>query len=256
MSHGIFLAGTDTDVGKTRVTLALLRALQSRGIRATGMKPVATGTRPVTAAELSSFAGFCAVGDLINDDVVAIAALSPPDCDRLDVNPYCFDWGVSPHIAAARAGVRIEPERVAAASERLAARCDAVVVEGTGGWFAPIGERGTMADIAQRLALPVVLTVGLRLGCLNHALLSAQAIGVSNLQLAGWIGCVLSADMPALEENLDALDELLGVPRLALLPYSVATDGDARHVTSAVATLFDRPLAQAELASEEAPRRA
>ena len=141
------------------------------------MKPVATGTRPVTAPELPIFAGFCAVGDMINDDVVAIAALSPPDCERLDINPYCFDWGVSPHIAAARAGVRIEPERVAAAYERLAARCDAVVVEGTGGWFAPIGECGTMADIAQRLALPVVLTVGLRLGCLNHALLTAQAIG-------------------------------------------------------------------------------
>jgi dethiobiotin synthetase len=245
MSEGIFVAGTDTDVGKTRVTLALLRALQTRGVRATGMKPVATGTRPVTASELPIFAGFCAVGDLINDDVVAIAALSPPDCEHLDVNPYCFDWGVSPHIAAGRAGVRIEPERVAAAYERLAQRCDVVVVEGTGGWFAPIGECGTMADIAQRLALPVVLIVGLRLGCLNHALLSAQAIGVSNLQLAGWIGSVLAPDMPALEENLAALDALLGVPRLALLPYSVSTDDDASHMRAAVAALFDRSLAQA-----------
>jgi dethiobiotin synthetase len=249
VSHGIFIAGTDTDVGKTRVTVALLRALQSRGIRATGMKPVATGTRPVTLPELPIFAGFCAVGDLINDDVAAIAALSPQDCDRLDVNPYCFDWGVSPHIAADRARVRIEPERVAAAYERLAARCDVVVVEGTGGWFAPIGECGTMADIAQRLALPVVLTVGLRLGCLNHALLSAQAIGVSNLQLAGWIGSVLSADMPALEENLAALDALLGVPRLALLPYSVSRAGDASHVNAACAALFDGPLAQAQAAA-------
>jgi dethiobiotin synthetase len=245
MSHGIFIAGTDTDVGKTRVTLALLRALQIRGIKATGMKPVATGTRPVTASELPIFAGFCAVGDLINDDVVAIAALSPPDCERVDVNPYCFNWGVSTHIAARRAGVRIELERVAAAYERLATHCDALVVEGTGGWFAPIGECGTMADIAQRLELPVVLTVGLRLGCLNHALLSAQAIGVSNLQLAGWIGSVLAPDMPALEENLAALDALLSVPRLALLPYSVSTDGDAAHMSSAVATLFEAPLARA-----------
>lgn len=249
MSCGYFIAGTDTNVGKTRVTLALLRALQSRGIRASGMKPVATGTRPVTAPELPIFAGFCAVGDLINDDVVAIAALSPPDCERLDINPYCFDWGVSPHIASARAGVRIEPERVAAAYERLAARCDAVVVEGTGGWFAPIGECGTMADIAQRLALPVVLTVGLRLGCLNHALLTAQAIGVSNLQLAGWIGSVLSPDMPALDENVAALDALLGVPRLALLPYSVATDDDATHMGVAAAALFDRSSTRAEAAS-------
>jgi dethiobiotin synthetase len=249
MSQGIFVAGTDTEIGKTRVTLALLRALQSRGLKSSGMKPVATGTRPVTAAELPIFAGFCAVGDLINDDVVAIAALSPSDCERLDVNPYCFDWGVSPHIAAGRAGVRIEPERVAAAYERLAARCEAVVVEGTGGWFAPIGECGTMADIAQRLALPVVLVVGLRLGCLNHALLSAQAIGVSNLQLAGWIGSALAPDMPALEENLAALDALLGVPRLALLPYSKSSDGDASHMSAAVTALFDGGAAQA--ASEQ-----
>lgn len=239
MSRGVFIAGTDTDVGKTRVTLALLRALHSRGVKAAGMKPVATGTRPVTASELPIFAGFCAIGDMINDDVVAIAALSPPDCERLDVNPYCFDWGVSPHIAAERAGVRIEPERVAAAYERLAGRCEAVVVEGTGGWLAPIGELGTMADIAQRLALPVVLTVGLRLGCLNHALLSVQAIGVSNLKLAGWIGSVLAPNMPALEENLATLDTMLGVPRLALLPYSVVTDADASHLVAAAAALFD-----------------
>ena len=117
-----------------------------------------------------------------------------------------------------------------------------MVVEGTGGWLAPIGELGTMADIAQRLDLPVVLTVGLRLGCLNHALLTVQAIGVSNLKLAGWIGSVLRPDMPALEQNLATLDALLGVPRLALLPYSIAADADASHVIAAAAALFDGPL--------------
>jgi dethiobiotin synthetase len=241
MTRGVFIAGTDTDVGKTRVTLALLRALQGSGVKACGMKPVATGCRTLAASELQMFEGFYAIGDNINDDVVAISALSAPDCDGLDINPYCFAWGVSPHIAASRVGVRIEPEFVAAAYERLAARCQAVVVEGTGGWLAPIGEFGTMADIAQRLALPVVLTVGLRLGCLNHALLSVQAIGVSNLKLAGWIGSVLSPEMPALEENLAALDAMLGVPRLALLPYSLATDGDASHVVAAAAALFGGP---------------
>jgi dethiobiotin synthetase len=242
MTRGAFITGTDTDVGKTRVTLALLRALRGRGVKASGMKPVATGCRALTARELSMFAGFYTVGDMINDDVAAIAALSPPDCDRTDLNPYSFDWGVSPHIAADRAGVRIEPERIAAAYGRLAMHCDAVVVEGTGGWFAPIGELGTMADIAQRLGLPVVLTVGLRLGCLNHALLSVQAIGVSNLKLAGWIGSVLAPHMPALEENLATLDSMLGVPRLALLPYSIATDADASHVVAAAAALFDGPM--------------
>jgi dethiobiotin synthetase len=242
MSRGVFIAGTDTDVGKTRVTLALLRALAARGVRAAGMKPVASGCRPLTARELPITGGFYSVGDMINDDVASICALSPPDCDRLDINPYCFDWGVSPHIAADRTGVRIEPERVAAAYERLAAQVDAVVVEGTGGWLCPIGELGTMADIAQRLDLPVVLTVGLRLGCLNHALLSVQAIGVSNLKLAGWIGSVLRPDMPALEQNLATLDAMLGVPRLALLPYSIAAAADASHVVGAAATLFDEPL--------------
>jgi dethiobiotin synthetase len=244
MSRGVFIAGTDTDVGKTRVTVALLRALHSRGVKAAGMKAVATGCRSIGAQELAVATGFYAVGDMINDDVISIAAVSAPDCDRLDINPYCFDWGVSPHIAAHRAGVRIEPERVAAAYERLAARCDAVVVEGTGGWFAPIGECGTMADIAQRLALPVVLTVGLRLGCLNHALLSVQAIGMSNLKLAGWIGSVLAPNMPAVEENLATLDAMLGVPRLALLPYAAVTDGDASHVVAAAAALFDGPMPQ------------
>jgi dethiobiotin synthetase len=99
-----------------------------------------------------------------------------------------------------------------------------------------------MADIAQRLGLPVVLTVGLRLGCLNHALLSVQAIGVSNLKLAGWIGSVLAPHMPALQENLATLDSMLGVPRLALLPYSIATDADASHVVAAAAALFDGPM--------------
>ena len=242
MSRGVFIAGTDTDVGKTRVALALLRALAARGVRAAGMKPVATGSRPLTASELTTAGGFYSLGDMINDDVAQIYALSAPDCDRSDINPYCFEWAVSPHIAADQSGVRIEPEHVAAAYGRLAARVDAVVVEGTGGWLAPIGELGTMADIAARLNLPVVLTVGLRIGCLNHALLTVQAIGVSNLKLAGWIGSVLRPDMPALEQNLATLDALLGVPRLALLPYSITTEADASHMVAAVATLFDEQL--------------
>ena len=128
MSRGVFITGTDTEVGKTRVTLALLRALAARGVRATGMKPVATGSRPLTASELTMAGGFYSVGDQINDDVASIFALSAPDCDRNDINPYCFEWGVSPHIAADRARVRIEPEHVAAAYGRLAALVDAVVV--------------------------------------------------------------------------------------------------------------------------------
>jgi dethiobiotin synthetase len=242
MSAGVFIAGIDTEIGKTRVVVGLLRALQSRGVRAVGMKPVASGRRPVAARELSQLGGFYAEGDMINDDVLSIIACSPPDCDRADINPYAFDWGVSPHIAAQRSGVRIEPEHVAAAYERLAARCDVVVVEGTGGWFAPIGELGTMADIAQRLSLPVVLVVGLRLGCLNHSLLTVQAIGASGLKLEGWIGSVLDPNMPALDDNIATLDSLLGVPRLALLPHARITDGDASHLVAAASALFGAQL--------------
>jgi dethiobiotin synthetase len=238
MSAGVFIAGTDTEIAKTRVAVALLRALHSRGVRAVGMKPVATGRRSALAWELIGLGGFYKEGDMINDDVALIGACSPPEVDRLDINPYAFDWGVSPHIAAARVGVRIEPEVVAAAYERLATQADVVVVEGTGGWFAPIGELGTMADIAQRLRLPVVLVVGLRLGCLNHALLTVQAIGASGLTLEGWIGSVLDADMPALDDNIAALDNLLGVPRLALLPHSRIRDGDAGYLVAAASALF------------------
>ncbi|HEY3731392.1 MAG TPA: dethiobiotin synthase [Steroidobacteraceae bacterium] len=244
MSAGVFIAGTDTEIGKTRVTVALLRALQSRGVRCVGMKPVAAGRRPVATSELPRLGGFYAEGDMINDDVATIITCSPPDCDRLDINPYAFDWGVSPHIAAQRAGVRIEPEHVAAAYQRLATGCDVIVVEGTGGWFAPIGELGTMADIAQRLALPVVLVIGLRLGCLNHALLTVQAIGASGLKLQGWIGSVLNPDMPALDDNIAALDEMLGVPRLALLPHSRSTDGDASHLVAAASALFSAQMSE------------
>ena len=202
------------------------------------MKPVATGRRPLRPDEIGVFGGSCAVGDMINDDVVTIEQASWAGCGAADLNPYAFDWGVSPHIAAACAGARIDIEHIAAAFDRLAGRVDAVVVEGTGGWLAPIGDSRTMADVAQRLKLPVVLVVGLRLGCLNHALLSVQAIGASALTLAGWIGSVLSADMPALAQNIATLDAMLSVPRLALLPHARAADGDVDHVRHAADALF------------------
>jgi dethiobiotin synthetase len=225
MMPGIFIAGTDTGVGKSRVTRGLLRALQQRGVRACGMKPVATGTSRIG-------------GVIDNEDVAACVALAPADTPRQLINPYCFEPAISPHAASRRAATPIEPERVVAAYRALAARSDAVVVEGTGGWYAPIGERSTMADIATQLALPVVLTVGLRLGCLNHALLSLQAIRLSGLPLAGWIGSVLEAQMPALEDNIAFLSALPGVPRLALLPFSTAEDADAEYLGAAASALF------------------
>ena len=212
---GFFIAGTDTGSGKTRVTVGLLRAMRAAGIVASGMKPVASGT-------------IATLDGKINEDVAAIAVesrsrsnLEPNVCPNIaDINPYCFDPPISPHIAAQRAGIDIEPQRIAEAYARLAADCELVIVEGTGGWLAPIGPQDTMADVARALGLPVVLVVGLRLGCLNHALLSAQAIERSGLPLAGWIGNAIDPSMQALPENLQTLQQRLGAPALALLPHA------------------------------------
>ncbi len=214
MASGAFIAGTDTGVGKTRVTVALLQALGAAGIRAAGMKPVAAGVVPTS-------------GGCENPDVMALRAASCTLATPADQNPYGFDWPLSPHIGAERLGVVIDPGRVLAAHARLAAQCEVILVEGAGGWLAPIGPAATMADIAQALGLPVVLVVGLRLGCLNHALLSARAIQADGLRLAGWIGSVIDPAMEALPENLAALRTRLSAPELGHLPFAPDTGGDA-----------------------------
>jgi dethiobiotin synthetase len=225
VTRGIFIAGTDTGVGKTRITAALLRALREQGVQATGMKPVASGTE--------------IIGDrIINEDVAMIAAESALDIDVRDINPYCFDLPASPHISAAKEGICIEIAPIVASFNRLTRGGRAVLVEGTGGWLAPISETDTMADIARALKLPVVLVVGLRLGCLNHALLTQQAIAAAGLALAGWIGSVLEPQMLALEQNIQTLDARLRAPRLALLPHAHARTEDHRHLAAAASALF------------------
>lgn len=230
--RGVFVAGTDTGVGKTRVTCALLAALRRRGIRAAGMKPVATG---VSGEILPSQAG---EGAAIDDDGAMIASVSTPTCAPPDLNLYRFQPAVSPHLAAAAAGRTIEPTAITAAYQRLGHCCDAVIVEGTGGWLAPIDATRTMADIALSLDLPVLLVVGIRLGCLNHALLSQLAILASGLPLVGWIGSVIDPTMAALAENLATLDARLHAPRLALLAHSLGRDADVDAVGGAVERLF------------------
>lgn len=242
MTRAVFIAGTDTGVGKTRVSVALLRALGRRDISANGMKPIATGAYH----DLSRDPRLAQNGEdraIIADDTRMIFA----HCAQIDViedvTPYSFEAAVSPHIAARRAGVTIDLDRIAAAFGRLCEGCDAVVVEGTGGWYAPIGEATTMADLALRLGLPVVLVVGLRLGCLNHALLSQQAIEACGLEFAGWMGSVLDRELNGLDENIASLDQRLHAPRLALLPHCLASERDCQHVSAAVEKLFINPPA-------------
>jgi len=203
---GFFVTGTDTGVGKTRVAVALIHTLCAQGLRVAAMKPVAAG---------------CAPGEL-NEDVVALLQAANVEADLCDVNPYSFEQAVAPHIAAQQAGVRIELPVIATAYSRLAAAADVVVVEGAGGWRVPLNEREDTADLAQALGLPIVLVVGLRLGCLNHALLTAESIAHRRLPWAGWVGNHIDPAMVQQAANLDALRARLPAPCLGVQAFASA----------------------------------
>jgi dethiobiotin synthetase len=208
-ARGLFVTGTDTGVGKTRVAVALAHLLRARGLRVAAMKPVSAGSAP---------------GEL-NEDVVALLQAANVTAELRDVNPYAFAEPVAPHIAAQQAGVSIDLETIVAAYSRLAAAADVVVVEGAGGWRVPLNAHQDMADLAQRLGLPVVLVVGLRLGCLNHALLTAESIAFRQLPWAGWVGNQIEPKMPFRAENLAALHARLPAPCLGVQdfhPYEAA----------------------------------
>ena len=225
MRRGIFVTGTDTGVGTTIASCALLHALRLCGIDAMPMKPVAAG-----------------VGiDGLNEDTLALLAAagkSPALAD--DVTPVLLREAIAPHIAAAREGRVIDLAPVAAAFERLRATSGFVVVEGVGGFQVPLGDRVDTVDLAQLLRLPVVLVVGLRLGCLNHALLTADAISSAGLALAGWIANEIAPGMPARDENIDALRSRIGAPLLGVLPYLEPPDP-----SRLAASLDTRPLTTA-----------
>jgi dethiobiotin synthetase len=173
----------------------------------------------------------------VHEDVVQLVAASNVRASREDVNPYCFEPPIAPHIAARQAGVEIELERIERSYRRLAASAEVVVVEGVGGLLVPIAERFDMAHLAERLALPVVLVVGLRLGCLNHALLTAAAIRARGLEFAGWVANQLDPRMDAVEENLAALRQRIGAPLWARIAHLPRPDFDA------VARLLDAAAA-------------
>ena len=202
----IFVTGTDTGVGKTLVSAALLYALARHHRRVVGMKPIAAGTVRMGALQ-------------INEDVVALRAAStctvPAELD----NPVLLPDPLSPHIAAARAGVHIDIGRLVACHLALTKLADAVVVEGAGGFHVPLSNTETGADLAQALDLPVILVVGLRLGCLNHALLTAEAIRARGLMLAGWVANHVDPTMLARDDNIAFLQQHLRAPLLASIPY-------------------------------------
>lgn len=208
-ARGIFITGTDTDVGKTVVACALVRGLRALDRRVAVMKPVASGAARTPQG-------------LRNADALALIAAAGSDLPYERVNPYCFEPPVSPHIAAKEAGIDVDTPRIKQDYDTLAAASDWVVVEGAGGWFAPINDHQTMADLAWALSIPALLVVGVKLGCLNHAQLTRIGIEAHGVTFAGWIANGVDPDMARAAENLAALERLLGEPALAVIGYSPA----------------------------------
>jgi dethiobiotin synthetase len=217
MTRAYFVTGTDTGVGKTLVSTALLHALAQRYPRVVGMKPVAAGT----VAHGS---------DWINEDVLALRAAStvqvPPELD----NPVSLPDPLSPHLAAQRAGVVIDIAHIVSCYQRLSHLADAVVVEGAGGFLVPLSEEHTGADLAQALALPILLVVGLRLGCLNHTLLTLEAIRARGLVLSGWVANRIDPGMQAQDDNIAFIQRHVKAPMLADIPYQRAPDSRAIRI--------------------------
>lgn len=216
MTAGFFITGTDTGVGKTHATAALLRGWAAQGMRAVGMKPVACG------AAMHE-------GRIFWEDVDCLQAAGNVDAPLALRNPYRFEAPVAPHVAAQAAGCRLEIGVIRTAYDALAAQADVVAVEGAGGWYVPLDERHTLADVPRALRLRVILVVGMRLGCINHALLTGRAIRGDGLELAGWIANCVDPGMAAFADNLQAIRERLDVPLLGVLPWRDDSAAETLH---------------------------
>ncbi len=203
-----FITGTDTGVGKTLISCALLHAFAAQGLRIVGMKPVAVGCDD----------------DGHNQDVDQLQAASNVLVSYGQINPYCFLHPIAPHIAAQNAGVRIDFARILTSYHELASQADVVIIEGVGGFKVPLNNNQDIADLALQLGLPVILVVGMRLGCLNHALLTASAIEACGLKCAGWVANVLNTDMLAVQDNIVALQQRLAAPLIGVVPWQLQPD--------------------------------
>ena len=208
MSGGWFITGTDTGVGKTRISCLLLETLARARLGAVGMKPVASGCRATEAG-------------LRSEDAELLHAASGVAADYADINPYAFAPACAPHIAARESGDEILLNKIIESFQHLQHRAPWVVVEGIGGWMVPLGEHLMLVDVARAMCLPVILVVGLRLGCLNHALLTVSAIRRERLPFAGWIANQIDPAMTRVDENIAALKEKIEAPMLARLPYQL-----------------------------------
>ncbi|WP_423823184.1 dethiobiotin synthase [Salinisphaera sp. SPP-AMP-43] len=206
----LFVTGTDTEIGKTRIATALLRGLTAAGYTAVGYKPVASGCEDTSEG-------------LRNEDALALAAAGSPGFGYDEINPYAFSPAIAPHIAAAEAGVAIDVDVLNAGHARLATRADWVIVEGAGGWHVPLGPELDFAGWVAARQWPTLLVVGMRLGCVNHALLSGRAIA-ARTRLVGWVANILPPRQPRLDDNLAWLEANMPGPCLAQVPTDPPVD--------------------------------
>jgi len=213
MKQAYFITGTDTGVGKTLISSALVYAFASRGLKAVGMKPVAAG------CELDAPSG-----RLMSADVASLIAASNVDVPLNLINPYAFAPAIAPHIAAEQSGITISLDEICGAFQQLTALADVVIVEGVGGFCVPLNAEGDTADLAKQMKLPVIMVVGVRLGCINHALLTLQAIQARGLSLVGWVANLVDPHMTAYPENLHALQQRISAPCLGVLPWLKQVD--------------------------------
>ncbi len=207
MSVTCFVAGTDTDAGKTLITAGLLVAANRKGHRTQAMKPLASGS-VVTEDGLR------------NDDALLLQSRSSVELSYRQVNPLAFEPAIAPHIAARQAGQRLDAGRLVGFCRGvMLGSADLTLIEGVGGWRVPLNERETVADMVRELQIPVVLVVAMRLGCINHAILSAEAIRRDGLVLAGWVANCVVPHMDCLDDNLATLDRWLAAPCLGVVPW-------------------------------------
>jgi len=212
---GYFITGTDTGIGKTRVATALIHALRRDGLAVAGLKPVASGCRQ-------------SEDGLRNEDAEQLQAAASIQLAYNEVNPYAYLPAISPHLAALEANQPIELEKIVDGFEAISARADIVVVEGVGGWRVPLGRVITTEHMAKALNLPVLLVVGLRLGCINHALITAQAIESAGLEFAGWVGNQIDPGLERTEEVIATLTQRMSPPLLGVLPFDASANGEAQ----------------------------
>ncbi len=204
--NGFFVTGTDTEVGKTLVSGALILKLREQGVNAIGFKPVVAGTYKD------------AQGFTQNEDIETLRIASNLSSDELSLCPYVLDQPAAPHLVAKHQGLELEMAVITEAFRNTQKHADCIVVEGAGGLLIPLNEDENLSDFAKEIHLPVILVVGMKLGCINHALLTYEAIKARNLNIVGWVANALSEEMPLLQQNLQTLQTRMNTPFLGLIP--------------------------------------